>query len=123
MPALMKLLLSLMIFCCITYSGFAQSSTIKNNTSDSTQKAMLVEASCGTCKLGLKGETCALAVRIDGVSYFVDGANIDSFGDAHEHDGFCNAIRKASVQGKIVNDRFVATSFFVLPVEKMEKSQ
>jgi hypothetical protein len=59
----------------------------------------------------MAGKGCTLAVRIKGKSYFVDKANIDSFGDAHRSDGFCNAISKAKVQGEIVNNKFVATYF------------
>jgi hypothetical protein len=116
----MKLLYITFIFCFIFNTGFAQVKGETAKVADTTQKIVLVEASCGTCKLGLSGDDCALAVRIAGVSYFLDGAHIDSFGDAHSDDGFCNAIRKAKVQGKVVNDRFVATSFVLLP-EKQEK--
>ena len=38
---------------------------------DSTKKTLTVEASCGQCQFGLKGEGCRLAVRIDGKAYFV----------------------------------------------------
>ena len=76
---------------------------------------MTVEASCGQCKFGLKGKSCDLAVRINGKSYFVDGANIDNFGDAHSKHGFCNAIRIAKVQGEVVNDKFKATYFQLMP--------
>lgn len=78
-------------------------------------KMMVVEASCGECQFGLKGKDCDLAVRIDGKAYFVDGTSIDDHGDAHAADGFCEAIRKAEVQGEIVNDRFKATHFKLLP--------
>ena len=90
----------------------------KTGTLDKSKKLMTVEASCGQCKFGLKGKSCDLAVRINGKSYFVDGANIDDFGDAHGKHGFCNAIRKAKVQGDTVNDRFKATYFQVLPKAK-----
>ena len=83
-----------------------------------TPKTQIVEASCGQCQFGMKGYACDLAVRIDGKSYFVDGTSIDSHGDAHAADGFCAAIRKAEVSGAVVNDRFVATSFKLLPEEK-----
>lgn len=73
-------------------------------------KPTIVEASCGECQFGMKGKSCDLAVRIDGKSYFVDGTKIDQHGDAHAKDGFCNAIRKASVTGEIKENRFVATS-------------
>ena len=74
-------------------------------------KMQTVEAACGQCRLGLPGEGCDLAVRINGKSYFVDGTDIDSHGDAHAKDGFCEAIRKAEVRGEIKNDRFQVTYF------------
>ncbi|MEO6348958.1 MAG: DUF6370 family protein [Aquaticitalea sp.] len=76
------------------------------------EKKQIVELSCGQCQLGLTSQDgCDLAVRIDGKSYFVDGADIDDFGDAHDKDtGFCEAVRKAEVTGQIVGDRFEATS-------------
>jgi hypothetical protein len=62
----------------------------------------------------MKGKSCDLAVRIDGKAYFVDGTTIDEHGDAHAEDGFCNAIRKAAVTGKVENGRFKATSFTLI---------
>jgi len=78
-------------------------------------KPQIVEASCGQCNFGMKGNGCTLAVRIDGKAYFVDGTSIDKHGDAHADDGFCSAIRKAEITGEIVGDRFKATSFKLLP--------
>jgi hypothetical protein len=46
-------------------------------------KSQIAEASCGQCQFGMKGNGCELAVRINGKSYFVDGASLESFGDAH----------------------------------------
>ncbi len=92
-----------------------------NAQTDTTQKPQVVDASCGQCRLGLKGKGCNLAVRIDGKANFVDGTAIDDHGDAHASDGFCNAIRKAEVRGKVVNDRFVATYFKLLPEPKANK--
>ena len=66
----------------------------------------------------MKGTSCELAVRIDKKTYFVDGANIDSFGDSHAKDGFCNAIRKAEVQGEVINDRFKLTYFKYIKKDK-----
>lgn len=63
---------------------------------------------CASC---FPGKGCTLAIRIDGKSYFVEKADIDEFGDAHSKEGFCNAIRKAKVQGEIVGDKFVASYF------------
>jgi len=89
---------------------------------ETAQQPRVVEASCGQCQLKMKGKGCDLAVRIDGKAYYVDGTKIDEHGDAHANDGFCNAIRKAEVTGKVEKDRFVATSFRLLPAEK-EKDQ
>lgn len=81
------------------------------STRDMTKPVQVVEAACGMCQLGLPGADCALAVRIDGKAYYVDGTDIDSHGDAHATDGFCNAIRKAEVQGHVRNARFAVTYF------------
>ena len=81
-------------------------------------KKQVVEASCGQCQFKMAGKSCDLAVRIDGKTYFVDGTSIDSHGNAHAADGFCAAIRKAEVSGSIVNDRFIATDFKLLPETK-----
>ena len=85
--------------------------TCKNNT-----ETKVVEMSCGQCQLGLTSQKgCDLAVRFDNQAYFVDGADIDDFGDAHDKDtGFCEAIRKAEVSGKIEADRFKVSSVKML---------
>ncbi|MBP6557153.1 MAG: hypothetical protein KA213_02235 [Flavobacterium sp.] len=81
------------------------------------QKTQIVEASCGQCQFGMKDKKgCDLAVRIDGKAYFVEGTKLDSHGDAHAEDGFCSTIRKAEVVGEVKNDKFIATSFKLLPV-------
>nr|WP_321221786.1 DUF6370 family protein [uncultured Psychroserpens sp.] len=74
----------------------------------STSEKQTVELSCGQCKFGLTSqEGCDLAVRINDKAYFVDGANIDDFGDAHdENTGFCEVIRTAEVSGDIEKNRF-----------------
>ena len=66
------------------------------------------ELACGQCQFGMTGTNCDLAVRIAGQSYFVNGFQIDQFGDAHGTNGFCNAIRRARVIGRVKHDRFVA---------------
>ncbi len=81
-------------------------------------KPTVVEASCGECQFGMKGKSCDLAVRIDGKSYFVDGTTIHDHGDAHADNGFCNAVRKASVTGEIKGNRFVASSFTLIDEKK-----
>ncbi|MEG1229877.1 MAG: DUF6370 family protein, partial [Flavobacterium sp.] len=67
------------------------------------EKPLIVETACGECQFGMEGKSCDLAVRIDGKTYFVDGTTIDEHGDAHAKDGFCNAVRKAKVTGKVEN--------------------
>ena len=106
----MKKLASLLFLFCV----------VLVNAQDKKEqpKSQIVEASCGQCQFKMKGHGCDLAVRIDGKSYFVDGAEIDSFGNAHADDGFCVAIKKAEVVGTIVDNRFKATSFKLLPEKK-----
>ncbi|RYD81578.1 MAG: hypothetical protein EOP53_06025 [Sphingobacteriales bacterium] len=102
---------AIIFFAFIFLAAFANA-----QTSDSTQ---IVDASCGQCNFGMKDKKgCDLAIRIDSVPYFVTGTDINKHGDSHADDGFCNAIRKAKVSGKVVEKNFVATSFVLLPQEK-----
>ena len=118
----MKSLITLITCSFFAIQLSAQNSPSKTSKPDSTKKIMIVEASCGQCQFKIKGGGCDLAVRLDGKGYFVDGTKIDEHGDAHAEDGFCEAIRKAEVQGEIVNDRFVAT-YFKLVAEKPPKEK
>lgn len=106
----MKKLLTLLFLLSAIIVG-AQSKKI-------TLKKQVVEASCGQCQFKMEDKSCDLAIRIKGKPYFVDGTSIDEHGNAHAADGFCAAIRKAEVSGTIVNDRFVATAFKVMPEAK-----
>jgi hypothetical protein len=82
----------------------------------------VVDVACGECKFGMKGIDCELAVKIEGKTYFVDGAKkMDAYGDPHAKDGFCSAVRQAEVTGSIVGNRFRATSFKLLPVKAQKK--
>jgi hypothetical protein len=75
----------------------------------------VVEAACGQCQFEMTEKSgCDLAVRIDGKSYFVDGTNIHEHGDAHADDGFCEVIRRANVQGEIIEGRFKSESFILI---------
>ncbi len=107
----MKALLLLLSITIFTTSSFAQQKDKLPAQPDPNKVVQVVEASCGECKFGLPGKSCDLAVRINGKSYFVDGTKIDDHGDAHAKDGFCEAVKKAEVQGEIVNNRFKATYF------------
>ena len=112
------LLLSIIFFML---PAIAQHHVVKEALPDTTKKIQLVEASCGQCQFHMAGKGCDLAVRINGKSYFVDGTSINDHGDAHAKDGFCEAIRKANVQGEIVDNRFKATYFkLAAPDEKKD---
>ncbi len=107
---------TVLCFLCFYWSTtvFAQETENKQIGPDSTRKILVVEAACGQCQFGLHGKGCGLAVRMNGKAYFVDGTDIDSHGDAHASDGFCNAKRSAEVQGRVVNNRFKASYFELL---------
>jgi hypothetical protein len=108
----MKLLLIFICCCTLALTVLSQQKEVNRvNKPDTTKKMQIAEASCGQCQFGLKGKGCDLAVRINGKAYFVDGSHIDSHGNAHAKEGFCNAIRKAEVLGRVVNNRFVASYF------------
>ena len=109
----MKKIILILGLCTGSISLFAQQ--IQDTSLKKTSDTLLVEASCGECQFGMKGKGCQLAIRINGNSYFVDGSGIDKHGDAHGKNGFCNAIRQAKVTGEIKNDRFLASSFVLLP--------
>lgn len=96
----------------------AQQSGKPLSVPDSTKKIQVVETACGQCQFGLKAPGCSLAIRMNGQAYFVDGTSIDDHGDAHADDGFCNAVRKAEVQGTVVKGRFKATYFRLLRKEE-----
>lgn len=90
----------------------------KKAISTKTITKQVVEIACGECQFKMKGKDCELAVRIDGKPYFVDGKDIDDFGDAHAEHGFCNAVTKAEITGQIVNNRFKAAEIKLLPLNK-----
>lgn len=114
----MKSLFAFVISCLFSLTAISQTTESKKAVPDPDKIIQTVEVSCGKCKLGLPGKTCDMAVRMDGKAYYADGANIDSFGDAHAHDGMCNAIRKAEVQGELVDNRFKISYIKLLPEQK-----
>ncbi|MBX0288897.1 hypothetical protein K3G63_00520 [Hymenobacter sp. HSC-4F20] len=111
----MKPLLFLLLTSAATVSAAQAQTTTTTAAPDPKKDVRVVQAACGQCQLGLPGKSCDLAVRFDGKAYFVDGTTIDSHGDAHAKDGFCQAIRRAEVQGEVVDNRFKATYFKLLP--------
>lgn len=78
----------------------------------------VVEASCGQCNFGMKGQGCNLAVRMEGKTYAVDGVSLHDVGDPHSDKGMCNVVRKAEVKGAVVDGRFKAESFKLVAMEK-----
>jgi hypothetical protein len=110
----MKRLVMSVICSFLLFAARAQNGAGNISKPDSAKKIQIVEASCGECQFHLPGKGCELAVRINGKAYFVEGTTIDDHGDAHANDGFCEAIRKAKVQGELVNNRFKVTYFKLL---------
>ncbi len=106
-----RLVLSFALLGLITACATDAAATLPPGVYDGA----VVEASCGQCQFDLAGESCDLAIRVDGQAWFVDGTLIDDHGDAHASDGFCNAVRHARVTGKVVDGRFVASEFELLP--------
>ena len=113
----MKTLFLGLISLVFVAMAFGQKTDSKVATPDSTKKTQVVETACGECQFKLAGKGCNLAVKVDGKAYFVDGTDIDSHGDAHAKDGFCNAVRKAEVQGELVNNRYKVTYFKLVKEE------
>lgn len=110
----MKAFLSIAAIALLVLTGCAT-----NDSAQTTQNAKVVDAGCGQCLLGLEGpKGCDLAVRLDGKSYFVDGIKMKDLGDAHADDGMCNTLRKAKVTGQLVNNRYQAKTFELIPVAK-----
>ncbi|MBH2003051.1 MAG: hypothetical protein I8H66_00035 [Sphingobacteriia bacterium] len=118
----MKHLLILLLTCFSLTALAAQSLGKPPLQPEKNSPVFIAEVGCGQCQLGLPGKTCDLAIRIKGKAYFVTGTDIDSHGDAHASDGFCNAVRNARVQGKLVNNRFKA-SYFQLITEGASKEK
>ena len=107
------------MICLILVSFFCNSSFSQNKmVLDTSKKVYQLEVACGTCKFKMKGNDCTLAVMYKGYPYFVQGTGIDDHGDAHAKNGFCNAVRMAKVQGKLVGDKFVVTYFKLMEDQK-----
>lgn len=88
-----------------------QSRTFAFGKKNRRKTLYILDAACGICQFDMRGDDCALAVRVNGIEFYVDGTGIDDHGDAHAKDGFCNSIRRAEVQGSVVDGRFRVTYF------------
>jgi len=106
------------LFIVLFFAAFAATAQTKPaGKLDLTKPVMVLETSCGSCNFEMPGKDCFLAVKYDGKAYAVQGTAIDDHGDAHDEKGFCNAIRKAKVQGSLKGDKFVVTYFELLKAE------
>ncbi len=116
-PARFSALLALLV----PLFSFGQPARELARKPDPKKPLMVVETSCGECKFGLPGEGCDVAVRLpmDGgttQALYVDGVAIDEYGHPHDANGFCLAVRKAEVQGEVVDGRFKASYFNLFPL-------
>lgn len=74
-----------------------------------------VDAGCAMCLFGMQGvRACIWAVSIDGKPYLAEG-NLPKHHDAHAPDGMCNVKRQAIVSGDLVNNKFIARTFDLMP--------
>lgn len=104
-----------LIFFLAAFTATAQSKPA--GKFDTSKPVLKLETSCGSCNFEMPGKDCFLAVRYEGKAYAVEGTSIDDHGDAHDEKGFCNAVRKAKVQGSLKGDKFVVTYFELLKLE------
>lgn len=103
-----KILLVLLFIPIVSFGQEIFRNNLKFNPKINLIKA---EAACGICMFNMEGKECELAVRINDSKYYVVGTGIDDHGDAHSEKGFCHAIRKATVQGKVIDNKFHITYF------------
>ena len=92
------------------------SSTVSSNFIQKIKKSGEIKglalASCGMCNFGMKDKKkCSLAIKINEDVFSVNGTGIDDHGNSHAKNGFCNAIRVANIEGKIVKGVFKSKSF------------
>jgi len=113
-----KLILTLL---CIPLFSLAQENTENQRIFNPDRTVIEAQASCGICMFDMQGKECALAVQVNDSTYYVKGAGIDDYGDAHAKEGFCNAIRDVIIQGEVVDATFQLT-YFQLKANKALKN-
>lgn len=95
-----RVFLLMLLMCSVT--AFAQKKV--NN--------QFVDAACAMCQFKVKGQQgCAMAVKLNGKIYNVEGIDRKEFGPMHSDDGYCKVVRKAQVSGTVKNGKFYATDF------------
>lgn len=117
----MKKIFYLCLLTLFYITSHAQVASNLDQIPDPKKELKTVETSCGECNFGLPGDGCDVAVKIDGKAYYVDGVSIKEYGHPHHEGGFCVALRKAEIQGELVDGRFKATYFKLLDEEKVPK--
>ena len=71
-----------------------------------------VLASCGMCNFGMdRKDGCSLAIMVGESKFKVKGVGIEDYGNSHAEDGFCNAVRVASVVGNVKKNVCFLESF------------
>jgi hypothetical protein len=107
----MKKVISILLFIVMAHLAYSQQLNTTKKIADSSKPFYDAEASCGSCNFKMQRNGCFLAIRFNGKFYFVTGTGIDDYGDAHDKEGFCNAIRKVKVQGDIQEENFNVSYF------------
>jgi len=78
-----------------------------------------VDVACGKCIFSMEeAKGCPWAAEIDGKPYLMLGPMPEDH-LMHSPAGICNMRRQARVEGTIRQDRFVASSFELLPPENV----
>lgn len=118
-----KLIGAAALAVALPLSGWGQVARDLDQQPDPRKPLMTVETSCGECNFGLPGNDCDVAIRLpsaDGTTqaYYVEGVDISEYGHPHDENGFCVAVRKAEVQGDVVDGHFKASYFKLLPMEQ-----
>tara|TARA_B100001123_G_C15297020_1_gene1019600 strand:+ start:52 stop:489 length:438 start_codon:yes stop_codon:yes gene_type:complete len=74
-----------------------------------------VLASCGMCNFAIDSKSgCSLAIKIGESTYQIKGTSIDDHGDSHAKDGFCSAVRVASVVGNVKDNICFVKTFDIV---------
>jgi hypothetical protein len=83
------------------------------------EKSYKVLAACGTCQFNMSSPTgCALAIKVAGKTYWVDGSALADHGDEHAEDGMCKIVKKVVTTGVFLDNRFKASSFTLISDKK-----